>query len=79
KGLVVHEKLGRNFIYTPRYSRERATKRFLKQVFDGALDQVVVSLLRTTDLSTEELHQLEKIIASARRRKHRQDKTHKDH
>jgi predicted transcriptional regulator len=79
KGLVVHKKLKRNFIYTPRYSRERATSRFLQQVFDGALDQVVVSMLSTTDLSAEELRQLEKIVAQARRRKQRQDTTKKEH
>jgi predicted transcriptional regulator len=79
KGLVVHEKRGRNFIYTPRYSRERATSRFLQQVFDGALDQVVVSMLSTSNPSAEELRQLEKIIAQARRRKQRQDPTKKEH
>ena len=79
KGLVFHEKAGRNFIYTPRYSRERATSRFLQQVFDGALDQVVVSMLSTSNPSAEELRQLEKIIAQARRRKQRQDPTKKEH
>jgi predicted transcriptional regulator len=71
KGLVSHEKRGRAFVYTPRYSRERAASRFLKQVFDGAIDQVVVSMLSTADPSPEELRQLEKIIAAARRRKQR--------
>lgn len=71
KGLVSHQKIGRTFVYTPRYSRQRATSRFLDQVFDGALDQVVVSMLSTTDPSPEELKQLEKIIADARRRKQR--------
>jgi predicted transcriptional regulator len=79
KGLVFHKKLKRSFIYTPRYSRERATSRFLQQVFDGALDQVVVSMLSATDLSAEEMRQLEKIIAQARRRKQRQDTTKKEH
>ncbi len=79
KGLVFHEKLSRNFIYRPRYSRERATSRFLQQVFDGALDQVVVSMLSTADPSAAELRQLEKIIAQSRRRKQRQDTTKKEH
>ena len=77
KGLVSHEKGGRGFVYTPRYSRERATSRFLHQVFDGAIDQVVVSMLSTSDPSADELKQLAKIIADARSRKqreHRQDK-----
>ena len=72
KGLVSHEKRARSFVYTPRYSRERATSRFLQQVFDGAIAQVVVSMLSTSDPSAAELWQLEKIIAEARRRKERQ-------
>jgi predicted transcriptional regulator len=79
KGLVSHEKVGRNFVYTPRYSRERATSRFLQQVFDGALDQVVVSMLSTADPGAAELRELEKIISQARRRKQRQDTTNEEH
>lgn len=73
KGLVSHKQQGRTFIYTPRYSRERATSRFLEQVFDGALDQVVVSMLHTADPGPDELKELEKIISEARRRKQRQE------
>ena len=69
KGLVTHKRHGRTFIYTPRYSRERAASRFLEHVFDGALDQVVQSLIDTADPKPEELKQLEKLIAEARRRK----------
>ena len=69
KGLVSHKLRGRIFVYTPRYSRDRAASRFLNQVFDGALDQVVVSMLSTTDTSPAELRQLEKIISQARRHK----------
>ena len=74
KGLVSHKKRGRTFVYFPSYSRERATSSFVDRVFDGALYQVVVSMLSTADPNPEELRQLEKIIAAARRRKQRQDK-----
>ena len=74
KGLVSHKRRGRSFVYTPRYSRERAASRFLQQVFDGAMDQVIVSMLSTIDASPEELKQLEKIIAQNRRRKERQNR-----
>ena len=77
KGLVSHKVQGRRFIYRPRYSRERATLRFLEQVFDGAIDQVVVSMLHTADPGPEELKQLEKIISEARRRKHNEER-HKE-
>jgi len=78
KGLVSHKQQGRIFSYTPRYSREQATSRFLQQVFDGAMDQVIVSMLNATDSSPEELKQLEKIIAQNRRRKERQNREKKE-
>jgi predicted transcriptional regulator len=78
KGLVSHKSQGRSFIYTPRYSRESATSHFVQQVFDGAMDQVIVSMLSTADASPEELKQLEKIIAQSRRRKQRQNRQKKE-
>jgi predicted transcriptional regulator len=69
KGLVGHRSEGRTFIYTPRHSRERVTARFLNKVFDGALDQLVLTLLQTHDTSAEELKELERLIARARRDK----------
>jgi len=69
KGLVQHRALGRTFIYEPVYSRDRATSRLLHRVFDGALDQAVLSLLQAKDASEKELRGLELMIAEARRRK----------
>ena len=69
KGLVTHREEGRSFIYTPAYSREQVTARFLNQVFDGAMDQLVLSLLEASEASAEELKDLEKLIARARRQK----------
>jgi len=78
KGLVSHKRHGRQFFYTPLYSRERFMSRFVDQVFDGAMDQVIVSMLSTSDASPEELKQLEKIIAQSRRRKERQNRQKKE-
>jgi predicted transcriptional regulator len=69
KGLVSHRAEGRTFIYTPTYSRERVSSRFLAKVFDGALDQLVLSMLRAKDSSAAELRELEQLIARARREK----------
>ena len=69
KGLVRHRAEGRTFIYEPTYGRDRVTARLLHRVFDGALDQVVLSLLQAKDASAEELRELERLIAAARRRK----------
>jgi BlaI family penicillinase repressor len=69
KGLVHHRAEGRTFVYEPNYSRDRVTSRLLNRVFDGALDQVVLSLLEVKDASEEELRGLERLIAAARKRK----------
>jgi BlaI family penicillinase repressor len=68
KGLVSHERRGRTFVYKPRHTREREMSRLLDKVFDGALDQFVVSLLKTKNVSARELKQLERIIADARKK-----------
>jgi BlaI family transcriptional regulator, penicillinase repressor len=69
KRLVKHRLRGRTFVYTPRHTREREMSRLLDKVFDGALDQFVVSLLNSQNISAVELKKLERIIADARRRK----------
>jgi predicted transcriptional regulator len=69
KGLVGHRTEGRTFVYYPTYSRERVATRFLDKVFDGALDQFVLSVLSAQDAaaSPAELKELEQLIARARR------------
>jgi predicted transcriptional regulator len=69
KGLVQHRAEGRTFVYEPTYSRDRVTSRLLHRVFDGALDQVVLSLLQAKDAGEDELRALERLIAAARKRK----------
>ena len=45
----------------------------LHKVFDGALDQVVLSLLQAKDVSEVELRALERLIATARKQKAKDD------
>ena len=71
KGLVTHRAEGRTFIYSPTHTRERVAARFLNKVFDGALDQFVLSILRARDADAGELAVLERLIAKARRDKKR--------
>lgn len=66
KNLVSHEVEGRTFIYTPRFSREENTARFLDRVFDGAASQLVLSLLRAERISRAELDKMHAMIAAAR-------------
>ncbi len=68
KGLVSHARRGRTFVYKPRHTREREMSRLFDQVFDGSLDQFVVSLIKTKSIRAGELKKIEKIIADARRK-----------
>ena len=69
KGLIRHRAEGRTFIYEPIYSRDRVTARLLHRVFDGAIDEAVLSLLQAKDATEEELQALERMISEARKRK----------
>jgi predicted transcriptional regulator len=66
KNLVSHQVEGRTFIYTPQYSRDENTARFVDRVFDGAASQLVLSLLRSERISRAELDKMHAMIASAR-------------
>jgi BlaI family transcriptional regulator, penicillinase repressor len=69
KGLVAHHVEGRTFIYTPCYSRDDSASRFLDRVFDGAADQLIMSLLRTEKIPEVELERMQAMINAARRQK----------
>jgi predicted transcriptional regulator len=69
KGLVKHAVRGRTFVYSPAYSREQETARFLDKVFDGAMDQFVASLLKSRRPSARELQQLRDVLREAPRGK----------
>ena len=72
KGLVEHRTDGRAFIYTPLYSREQSVRGFLDRVFDGAAEQLVMTLLKAERLSVDELERLQALIQSARKKKQQQ-------
>ena len=71
KGLVKQRNEARKLYYSPNYSVENASSRFLHKVFDGAVDKLVLSMLQAEDISPDEMRELEKMIAKAR--KHKQD------
>lgn len=71
KGLVRHHVDGRAFIYTPAYSKEQSVRGFVDRVFDGAVDELVMTLLRAEKLSSEELDRLHGMIQEARAKKSR--------
>jgi len=71
KGLVEHHTDKRTFVYSPRFSRDESAARFLDRVFDGAADQLVMSLLRSERIAADELERMQQMIAAARQKKAR--------
>lgn len=69
KGFVKQRTVGRTLYYSPRHTREQVSSRFLDRVFDGALDKLVLNMLRAEDVSPGEMRDLERLIADARRKK----------
>ena len=73
KGLIRKRSQGRTDFYTPVYTLENATSRFIQKVFDGSVDKLVLSMLSSEDVSPEEMREMEKMIAKARRTKQKQE------
>lgn len=69
KGLVTQRAEGRTLFYAPNYTRERFGSRFLKRVYDGAIDKFVLNMLEAEEVSPEEMRELEKLIARVRKSK----------
>ena len=71
KGVIVHEKESRVFVYTPCVKKEdylEAESRTLAdRFFDGAMKQMVVSFLDQRDLTPEDLDELQSILDKKRR------------
>ena len=74
KGFVTRRSEGRTDYYTPVYTLEDATSRFVNKLFDGAVDLFVLSMLSAENVSANEMRELEKMIAKARRAKEKQDR-----
>jgi BlaI family penicillinase repressor len=72
KGLVGHRREGKAYVYVPRAERQSTIRRmassFLEKVFDGAVDEYLVHALESKRLSSDELDQLDAMLASARER-----------
>jgi predicted transcriptional regulator len=69
KGLLSVRRDNRTLYYTPVYTSEQASSRFLHKLFDGAVDQLVLNMLRAENLSDAELVKLEQLIADSRKAK----------
>ena len=78
KGLVRHRVEGRTFIYQP-VPQDAATKqkmmsRVLHRVFDGAIDQLVQSVLSLRQPTAEELEKIETMLEEAKSKKGKRER-----
>lgn len=73
KGLVKQRRAGRALLYRPVCTREQVSSRFLSRVFDGAIDKLVLNMLQAENVPPEEMRELERLIARARREKQTED------
>lgn len=73
KKLVKQRRDRRALLYKPNYTREQFSSRFLNRVFDGALDKLVLNMLQAENVSPDEMRELERLIARARRQKQAED------
>ena len=71
KGLVKQRAVGRTLFYSPKHTIEQVSSRFLKRVFDGSLDKLVLNMLQAEDVSPDKMRELERLIAKARSAKQR--------
>ena len=72
KGFATHEQAGRSYRYFAKVEKPRIvgslTEKFLTHVFDGAMDEMPVSLIGSQNVSDEEIVKLEKLLRDLRDR-----------
>jgi BlaI family penicillinase repressor len=72
KGAVRADVHDKRYLYRPVITRQAATRRearsFLARVFDGALVPAVVTFLKESDLSPDELRELRQVLESGAKR-----------
>jgi predicted transcriptional regulator len=72
RGLVAHRVTGRSFVYRAIVAADAVTRgmadHLVDRLFEGSLADTVNHLLKTRDVSREELTQLERLIAARKKR-----------
>ena len=72
RGLVAHREEGRSFLYRAIVDAQQIgqgmTDHVVERLFEGSLASAVSHLLRTREVSREELDELERLIRAAKRR-----------
>jgi BlaI family penicillinase repressor len=72
KRILSVDRTGRAFVYSARVSRKECVQAegvsFLEKVFRGATSDLVLHFCEHGTLTTEEIHELERLLASRRRK-----------
>lgn len=72
KGVISHEKEGRIFVYSPRVLKESyleaESRTFANRFFDGAMNRVVVNYLDNSELTEDDIHELQAILERKRKK-----------
>ena len=72
KGVIVHEKESRVFVYTPCVHKkdytEAESRTLANRFFDGAMNHMVVSFLDQKELSAEDLDELQRVLDRKRKK-----------
>ena len=70
KGVISHRKESRTFVYYPLIEKEEYSeaegKNYLNRFFDGVLNQMVVSFLNNSELSSDDLDELQALLDAKR-------------
>lgn len=71
KGVIAHRKESRTFVYYALIGKEEYSeaegKSYLNRFFDGALNQMVVSFLNSSELTPDDLDELQALLDNKRR------------
>ena len=72
KGVIAHRKESRTFVYYPLIEKEEYSeaegKIYLNRFFDGVLNQMVVSFLNNSELTSDDLDELQALLDNKRRK-----------
>ena len=72
RGLIKHRLLERKFLYHPLVKEDEVARKmsehFIEGLFEGSLADMVSHLLKTQDISRQELERLDKLIAEQKRK-----------
>ena len=71
KGVIAHRKESRSFVYYPLIEKEAYSEAegqcYLSRFFDGAFNQMVVSFLNNSELTANDLDELQAILDAKRK------------